>query len=257
MLESILGIPTLPSELITEILSRLPVKSLLKFTSVSKSWLDLISSPEFIKSQLNLSANNKDNTHHRLMWCDYDDDNLKDWSLRPVLYESNATEASYFNFPMKKQQQIRYINHVNGLFFVDWSNNLFLWNPSIRKYKKVPHCTTNSRDAICVIYGFGYDKFCDDYKVVACTYYNGQYSYDTQVHIYSLKTDSRRNIHCLDQKRDFIENSGKFVNGKIYWVNDDSSDPNIFYIDLVNEKLEKMEQPPHGEGNYDLQLGLL
>uniref|UniRef100_M1DYL4 S haplotype-specific F-box protein n=1 Tax=Solanum tuberosum TaxID=4113 RepID=M1DYL4_SOLTU len=119
MKESILGIPTLPLKLITEILSRLPIKSLLKFTSVSKSWLDLISSPEFIKSHLNLSANNKENTHHRLMWCDYDDDNLKDWSLRSVLYESDATEASYFNFPMKKPQRIRYINHVNGLFFVD------------------------------------------------------------------------------------------------------------------------------------------
>ncbi|KAJ0789150.1 putative F-box domain-containing protein [Helianthus annuus] len=38
-----------PEELIEDILSRLPVKSILRFKSVSKPWLSLISAPSFHK----------------------------------------------------------------------------------------------------------------------------------------------------------------------------------------------------------------
>ncbi|KAL7177376.1 hypothetical protein ACSBR2_030683 [Camellia fascicularis] len=50
-------LPNLPKEITEdEIFSRLPVKSLLQFRYVSKSWRSSISNPQFMKTHLDLSS---------------------------------------------------------------------------------------------------------------------------------------------------------------------------------------------------------
>ncbi|KAM1414725.1 hypothetical protein ACFX2I_006471 [Malus domestica] len=50
----------LPSELIHEILSWLPVKSLRRFECVSKPWRSLIANPKFITMHFNKAIKDKD-----------------------------------------------------------------------------------------------------------------------------------------------------------------------------------------------------
>ncbi|OIT31749.1 f-boxkelch-repeat protein, partial [Nicotiana attenuata] len=259
--DSNLTIPILPSELVTEILSKLPVKPLLQFTCVSKSWLALISGQEFIKAHLSLSPNNKDNTNHMLIlnFGRY----LKQWSLKSLLYES-AMETSTLYYPMKiPKRSFRIVGSVNGLIcLADSSKDLVLWNPSIKKYKKLPDFNTNSWDVNRFIYDFGYDEFRDDYKVVGCFYYDCSNSSNVEVEIYSLKSDSWKSIRSLPDEMRFLTELGKFVNGKLYWANNNCNHYfsykgcNIISIDLVDEKWEKVEQPSYEEGDIDLQLGL-
>ncbi|XP_060209027.1 F-box/kelch-repeat protein At3g23880-like [Lycium barbarum] len=258
MKDSILPIPTLPPELITEILSRLPVKSLLRLKCVSKSFVALISSPEFIKTQLCISTNNKDYANHRLLLrykC-----LLKDCSLRSVLYES-VMEVSHLNYPMTNQRKTFWtvVGSVNGLICLsNEANVLCLWNSSIRKFKKFPDFITHLR--VRVVYGFGYDEFYDDYKVVRCVYYDGSWP-RVDVKIYSLKDDSWRSICYAPPDGVRLWGSGKFVNGKLHWAN--NTGPvrdkgwNIISIDLADDKWEKVEQPCCGEEEGVLVLGVL
>ncbi|KAH0749471.1 hypothetical protein KY290_028703 [Solanum tuberosum] len=91
----------LPPELITDILSRLPVKFLLQCRCVSKSWLSLICSPEFIKTHLSLAANNKDYINHRVMLrVSPSECGLKNYSLRSLLDES-VVDSSDMNYPVE------------------------------------------------------------------------------------------------------------------------------------------------------------
>ncbi|XP_060181742.1 F-box/kelch-repeat protein At3g23880-like [Lycium barbarum] len=263
MQDSILEIPILPPELITEILSRLPVKSLLRFRCVSKSWLSLICSNEFINIHLSLSSNNKEYTHHRLMLSFVQPEyNLKDCSLGSLL-NGGDTEAFDLDYPMKNpHKSVWIVGSVNGLICVAIEeNDLFLWNPSIRKFKKLPDSRPKLRCGYYFMYGFGYDEVRDDYKVVGifCIFGSGG-AYEVEVKIYGLKSDSWRNVDDF-QGGLLLNDSGKFVNGKLHWATTarlgEYNCWDIISVDLTDEKWGKVEQPCYEEGNFDFVMGVL
>ncbi|WMV28693.1 hypothetical protein MTR67_022078 [Solanum verrucosum] len=91
--DSVLAIPTLPQELITAILVRLPVKYLLQFKCVSKNWFALISSPHFVKTHLSFSAKDR-------FLLEIDTYILKHCSVSSLFYDS-VTEAFNLVYPIK------------------------------------------------------------------------------------------------------------------------------------------------------------
>ncbi|XP_060178710.1 F-box/kelch-repeat protein At3g23880-like isoform X2 [Lycium barbarum] len=264
--DSIMPMPNLPTELITEILLKLPVKSLLKFRSVSKSWLSLISSPDFVKTHLLLSASNKDYTHHGLMFkfASTSDRGIKDCSLSALLCDS-VTEAFDLDYPGKyyPNDYPRFVGSVNGLICLAINrfmglDDLFLWNPSIRKYKKLPSCRLNQsrcyhEQALDGFnFGFAYDEFQDDYKVVGIFPISGKIRLcRIEVQIYSLKSNSWRRIDDF-QGRELLNAPAKCVNGKLHWLD---KQRNIISIDLADEKWAEVERP-YSEGCGYVKLGV-
>ncbi|CAN4104088.1 unnamed protein product [Withania somnifera] len=157
-------------EVVTKILSKLPVKSLLRFKSVEKSWRALICSPEFINCHTCSSANNN-----------------KDYTDNTVILKISQPEVNLQECPVMEESDLDYHMENSGIAFsiegsvkgliclVNTAKELVLWNPAIRKYEKLPDFRTEWRNANHFTYGFGYDEINDDYKVVR-TYEAGAYT---------------------------------------------------------------------------------
>jgi len=89
--------PYLPDELITQILLRLPVKSLIRFKSVSKSWCSLISNPSFAKSQFQITAA----THTRRILFITKTSELRSIALDSLFTGNSAPTLLNPNLPIK------------------------------------------------------------------------------------------------------------------------------------------------------------
>ncbi|CAI9117927.1 OLC1v1019419C1 [Oldenlandia corymbosa var. corymbosa] len=137
----------LPDELIIEILTWLPAKTLLRFRCVSKSWRALISTPKFIKAQLENSFKRDDCAHRRVLFrriesfgdlkaFDYD---TKHFPLASALFGPKTTpiESSNVDEPVMMCDQGRIVGSCRGLVCVAVRNKLYFWNPAIRKFKKL------------------------------------------------------------------------------------------------------------------------
>ncbi|MCD7472146.1 hypothetical protein HAX54_013142 [Datura stramonium] len=231
---------SLPSEIITEILIRLPIKILLRFQSVSKFWFALISSPQFVKAHL---VKNKDYTHQRIMrtCIGHQMNSIKVYPMQSLNYES-VTNPYDLDCPLKNHFMI--VGSVNGLICLAFGAHRFLiWNPSIRKFKKVASLEIASGSHIA---GFGYDELYDDYKLVSI--FCG-----VKVEIYSLKRNSWRKIDDF-QVGEVKSRLPTLVNSKLHWV---TRCGDILSIDLTDEKWGRLEQPFYGEGDDGFDLGVL
>lgn len=130
--------------------------------------------------------------------------------------------------------------------------SVFLWNPCTRKSKELPYFWNMLKEHNCYIaWGFGYDEVGDDYKVVAvvCIRDVDGEPIATKVLVYSIKAESWRRIG--DFQGGFpLEESGKFVNGKLHWLLVEEDCGYIVSFDLATEAYGLVEKPNFDKG-YD------
>lgn len=176
---------------------------------------------------------------------------VKYCSVRSLLYHP-VTEAFDLDYPGKSPNQyLWFVGVVNGFIcfsirLFDGLYDLFLWNPSIRKYKKLPNFKLDVSHHYYLNghfnfkFGFAYDEVQDDYNVVGIfTIYTRRNLSRVEVKIFSLKRDSWR---CIDDFRgqELLAGTAKFVNGKLHWLD---KQWNIISVDLADEKWAELERP--------------
>ena len=275
----------LPQDVVQNILSRLPAKSIMRFRCVNKSiWSALFQNPTFIAKHHSFQSQNnptfvikrRDNIIQKALI-----------SLHPNLDSDSGVELlnlddmPFFKGDMKEEEEERLdilgdrsINGIICLYNYPWRyqppcDHLFrivLWNPAIREFKLLPtnpvHCPSHVRHVFdgC---GFGYDHKSNDYKVVRIGIFwdftpyvdwngNGYYC-PPLVEVYTLSTDSWRQIDAVFDAsiHDCVRNSQFYLNGAYHWygsIAGKHSDA-IVSFDMTEEVFRIIRLPDLDENN--------
>ncbi|KAM7473160.1 hypothetical protein LguiB_020403 [Lonicera macranthoides] len=258
----------LPAELLTEILSRLPVKTLLLCTSVSKSWYSLITSPFFITTH---QLNNRNNPAPLLLLRYHS--KMYDHSLRycSLHYDIDTFEEFVeLDLPhiTKENRYIRIAGTCNGLVCLYDLNEYIvaLWNPSLKKSIILPKPCAVRKSCDFYHIGFGIDPISNDYKIVrlANTYLilDGVLELLTllEVELFELSTSSWRNINVGDYP--YVISPGNnqpvFFSGVVHWAGYNQKykvgsgfHPFIVSFDMRNDTLGVVMAPPCAQNSQD------
>ncbi|XP_058211731.1 F-box protein CPR1-like [Rhododendron vialii] len=177
-----MGLPDVPGQIVYDILSRLPVKSLCRFKLVSKSWLALITDPEFVKSHLHHQSTNDNNINHKIILCSGTSP-----SMYSVDYQAPDHNVTELKSPGPCKYYVEIPGLLNGIVLLRMDNaEICLWNPSVKMYQKFspPEGENGS-----VKYGLCHDSVSDDFRVNS-RLTDGR----SAVHVFTSKLNSWKRI---------------------------------------------------------------
>ncbi|KAJ6764791.1 hypothetical protein OIU74_023628 [Salix koriyanagi] len=209
---------TLPQETLTDILSRLPIKSLTRFQSVSKPFSALIKSPAFISAHLRRSSRHLSFfvRHSNLYGSDHsfllNNNQISDVEV-PLL-------GCLTRFP-------KIVGSCNGLVCLDisscYARGFVLWNIARKQYSCLPRPRINDsrRPFWMVSPGFGFDRKKNDYKVVRIVSFGCEKDESPAVmaEVFSWRTFCWRVIEtrigaCVTHEGQ----NGVVINGGLHWL---------------------------------------
>lgn len=242
-----------PSEIILDILSMLPVKSLIRFKCVCKSWNSLISQDSrFIKAHLQRSTQSDESrrilissprgTTYLRSICYSAGINVNvDGRRRRKKYLRHLDIPTCDCEACIKDINIKFLYSCNGLILLQYTFHyddccdafrdytLVLWNPSIRKHKVFP-CSIDHND-VPISYGI-----CHNFVVILLE--SCGWGPVVEVMVYDLSTDT---WSCFDKRKNrpydsiYSPKEGLLVNGRLHWVSERYWDMNCrsLYINTI------------------------
>lgn len=258
---------TLPEELTEQIIARVScVKSILRCTSVCKSWYGLIYSTNFIKLHLSLIPYVNNN---KLLLCEFRGDDLSyfetsivfkglEWMLNGSLHVRREirgflSQGPYFaihndsegfeehRLLLLPRFNILHVHACNGLICYDTFDDpycLYLWNPTTDREKRIstplPNLNHGHHDAA---FSLWFDKRVSDYKILRITYTTKTCT----VEVYSLSSNSWRLITDDGPVpvSGLSSNSLAYIKGTFYWPVLRDGNWILISLDIENETFEE------------------
>ncbi|XP_047941812.1 F-box protein CPR1-like [Salvia hispanica] len=217
----------LPSEIVVNILSRLPTRAAMACKCVCKPWLGLLATPEFVNSHISrslpgLAVETQSKSFEVIEFVDelgfdFDEDNYGGVDFN-------------FKFELPFDEPIH--SSANGLIFLrDYNRgDLILCNPVTRDYIKLPspRQTTSGDQHGVESFGFGVSRTSDQYKVVRIFIKAPVLREDYQkipppmpqyeCQVYTVGTGTWRRVPSGSPRRFFSEFGGLLFNGNLHWM---------------------------------------
>ncbi|KAL6497629.1 hypothetical protein OROHE_027258 [Orobanche hederae] len=226
---------SLPEDLLIDILSRLPVKSLLQCKLVCKECHVIVSSSSFIKKYFNHDGN----LTRLVLYC-YDKFCTYSYFPDETTLERHEVpdnllllgEITYFRGP------------CHGIFCIYVTKNKFaLWNPTTRRLRLIQCYPSYIFDEV----GFGMDPLTDDFKIVLI---RSRFGLSPFFAVYTSSNDSWKYLEQESLRdsngliTDIVSGSNTYSNGFYYWIKQNIYvHSTILAFDMHNEIFEEIMMP--------------
>ncbi|CAI9118278.1 OLC1v1019821C1 [Oldenlandia corymbosa var. corymbosa] len=245
----------LPLELVREVVSRLPVKSIARFECVSRMWQGWISEPNF---RLSVAPPVRERVLMVL------ESSSRSTPVKyKMLFYSLGSGFSVERLPIPREpvlsSTLDFFGTCNGLILVFANEKMFLWNPYTGACRLMPHLydVANAFQIPDVsASGVCFDKVSNEYKAVIVVCDSEGPEIDC-VLVYRLRGGERR--YCTDFPYLFrldppIRDRGVVVSGHLHWImrrQDDNHSPVIIYFDEEVDQFGELPMPPliSGDGS--------
>ncbi|XP_058726193.1 F-box/kelch-repeat protein At3g06240-like [Vicia villosa] len=242
------------------IISKLPIKSLVRFRCVRKSWSLLFENPHFMNMyRINFASNNN---------FSYDDDSCL--TLELTMSYSGFYGTLFLLYGMRFENKVKLdwpplFQEDNGCIKILGSpidetlclyNGLLLpkivfWNLSTKEFKVLPPSPIESQPPYYkfgfTLMGFGYDNVRDDYKVILnafewfqCDFEDNQ-SNESIWELYSLRKNTWRKLDVDIPLGSATLDALVHTNGMSHWW--DKDEDCLVSFDLSNEVFFKTPLP--------------
>ncbi|OMO62613.1 hypothetical protein COLO4_32999 [Corchorus olitorius] len=236
-------------DLLTEILLKVPSKSLLRLKLVSKQWRDLISSTSFRRSHTRThhgSLKTVEVSYFQYQFLDKPSNVAASLPLNP--HDDSRLPPFDFldddDFP-----DVNILESCGGLLlcvshkFHVSGRTYFICNPTTREYKILPPPPPEDTDRIRLSPSLAFDPLkSPHYKIIYVS------SSGDLIHIYSSETNSWSSLKIELSKKFRVTmydlDQGVFLNGAIHWY---SRDEESQYFDVDKECLKTMPMPQVNE----------
>ncbi|PQP94583.1 S locus F-box protein with the low allelic sequence polymorphism 2-S4 [Prunus yedoensis var. nudiflora] len=260
-------------DMMGNILSRLPPKSLMRFRCVLKSWHDLIDKPSFVDQHLSTSTDNKvtSSTYVLLKHNVLTDPSIKDdeKAVRATLFNPDSDQRdillSSINLGSLADDSLEIENHVvpppmrgyalsleiagscDGLICLNTFNSedIVLCNPALEEYRVLPQ----------VLHSFASASSTSNYKVVrAAQFVSGVFTqHPSKVEVYSLAADTWREIPVDIQPHGSLNPSYQmYFKGFFYWIAYWTEERNVILsFDMSEEVFHDIALPESGPDAYE------
>ncbi|XP_047943183.1 F-box protein At3g07870-like [Salvia hispanica] len=197
----------LPSEIVLDILSRVPTREAMACKCVCKPWLGLLASPEFVNSHMSRSVPGI-----------AVETRAQSYKMVEFVDEEHRWDVT-FNFKLPFDE---IHSSTNGLIFLkDFARgDLILCNPITRDYIKLPSPRRTSLKVEIDMENFGFwvSRMTGQYKVVRIFGEKPAEEYEYECQVYTVGTGSWRKVPFSDSLRLCDDVGGVLVNGNLHWT---------------------------------------